>query len=105
MELPPLEETDLRIVELETDSGDTSSIYFLLERSISDSFDPQAFFDKLDVLFVDEDPDVDKLDDLFDEFGVLEMLDDEEFVELIDEGEIDPEDIHPSLYEFLTEED
>lgn len=105
MELPPLEDTDLRIIELETESGETSSIYFLIERSVSDTFDPQSFFDKLDTLFLDEEPDVDKLDDLFEEFGVLEMLDDEEFNDLIEEGEIDPEDIHPSLYEFLTEEE
>lgn len=100
----PFENTDLHIVEIETEDGSDTRLYFLLNQSELNTFDPQLFLDELDLVMPKVEKNPELFDSLLEKFNVLELFDQEDIEELIDEGMVDPEDLHQSLYDFYLAE-
>jgi hypothetical protein len=96
------EKTDLKIIELETEDGGEARLYLLIETVENTEFDMQKFIDDMDKVMplVDRNPNA--FDQMLDRNKVLEIFDEEDIEELIDEGVLDPEDLHQSVYEFYT---
>lgn len=96
------EKTDLKIIELETEDDGVARLYLLIETVEDVVFDMQKFIDDMDAVM----PQVDKNETIFDAMlsrnNVLEIFDEEDIEEMIDEGELDPEDLHQSIYEFYS---
>lgn len=101
------ENTDLKIIAWDTNNGTRAQLYILLEAGFSNSFDPYLLLEKMHDIEhdqTDEDEKDREFDDLMDLYGIIEIFEDEEINELIEENEIDPGDLHQSIYELVSRE-
>lgn len=102
--MTPFEHTDLKIIELETEDDTVARIYLLLDVTEEKEFDTDNFVTELDKVIPVMDRNPNAFDKLLDRLSILEIFDQEDIEELIDQGIIDPDDLHTSLYEFLLTE-
>jgi hypothetical protein len=100
----PFEETDLHIIELESEAGEITRLYLLNEIVEGQGFNADEFVAKMDEVLPKTDKQPELFDALLDEMNVIEIFDQGDIEELIDEGLIDPDDLHQSLYDFLAVE-
>jgi hypothetical protein len=96
------ENTDLKIIELETEDGGVARLYLLIETIEGTEFDMQKFIDDMDEVMPKVDKNPNAFDEMLNRNNVLEIFDEEDIEEMIDEGELDPEDLHQSIYEFYS---
>lgn len=100
-----LEQTGLLTYTAETEDGHEDFFAILIEKSNEESFSIDDFMAELSKIEADDN---DKLDeaiiDVMDKFSVIEMFDQDDIDELTEEGRIDPEDLHSSLFEVYSEE-
>ncbi len=100
----PFEETDLHVIELESENGEITRLYLLNEIVEDQPFNADEFVAKMDEVLPKTDKNPELFDALLDEMNVIEIFDQFDIEELIDEGLIDPDDLHQSLYDFLAVE-
>ncbi len=103
----PFDETDLQIITIESDSGGAVNLYLLMLNGEADQLDGEALLDEMQEIETSSADDSQKDLDyqrLLDRMGIIEIFDQEEIEELIEEGLIDPEDLHYSVYQIVSEE-
>lgn len=105
--MTPFESTDLKIIAWDEDNGTQRRFYILLDKKKSGSFDPYELLENMHQIehnLSGENEKDQAFDDLMESGGIIEIFEDEEIHELIEENEIDPEDLHQSLYDLVAEE-
>lgn len=102
--MTPFEETDLKIIELETEDDTVARLYLLIEVNPDEEFSTEKFVEELDKVLPIMDKNPNAFDNMLDKMSVIEIFDQEDVEELIDQGIVDPDDLHSSLYEFLLTE-
>lgn len=101
----PLENTSLLTYTAEDEDGNEEFFALMIEKSKEESFDIDVFMKDLnDIETEDDDALEEAILDVMDKYSVIEMFDQEDIDELTEEGRIDPEDLHSSLYEVIVEE-
>jgi hypothetical protein len=103
----PFENTDLKVVGWEYNDDEQILLFILLPKKASEVFNSDDFIRQLSTLensSLSEEIKDEKYEVLLEQYEILEIFEQEEISELTEKGEIDPEDIHQSLYEFLKEE-
>lgn len=101
------EHTDLKIIGWEIDDKQKLLLYVLLDKNNADKFDIDHFMNEilsLELENISEEIKDNKYELILDKFGIIEAFDQDEISDLTQQGEIDPEDIHQSLYELVKEE-
>lgn len=101
------EDTDLKIIAWDTDGHVQTRLYILLDARFADAFDPYDLLEKMHNIEHDQADETSKdreFDDLMEGNGIIEIFEDEEIHELIEDNEIDPEDLHQSLYDLVAGE-
>ncbi|TNE71665.1 hypothetical protein EP331_08990 [bacterium] len=101
----PFENTDLHIIELESDDNVITRLYLLNEVVEGVDFSVDDFVAEMDEVLPKADTKPELFDQLLDRMNVIEIFDQEDIEDLIDEGFVDPDDLHQSLYDFLATED
>ena len=101
----PFEHTDIKIIELETEDDLSTRIYLLIEVDPDNEFISEVFIEEMDRVLPKIDKNPELFDDMLDRLGVIDIFDQEDVEDLIDQGIVDPDDLHSSLYEFLATED
>jgi|GEM_PF-2091092 len=103
----PFNDTDLQIVNVEIDPDDSTSFYLLILADMADDLDLERLMDELAALEESDNDDDQKDNDyqeLLERMGIIEIFDQDEIEDMIEEGLINPEDLHYSLYQIATEE-
>ena len=100
-------DTDLQIITIENDFEDSTNLYLLIRASEMVNLDTEKLLDKLSDLETsdkDEDQKDDDYEELLERMGIIEIFDQDEIENLTEEGLIDPEDLHYSIYQIVAEE-
>lgn len=101
----PIEQTDIVVIGTQQDDGD-ELLALLIIKEADYSFSLDAFLDDLNE--IDESQDEDSLESeierVMQHHKVLEMYDSEELSEFLEDGDLDSDDLHASLYEIYREE-
>lgn len=103
----PFNDTDLQIITIKNDLEDSTSLYLLLHADMVELLDTESLLDELRDLEesnVDEDQKDDNYEELLERMGIIEIFDQDEIEHLTEEGMIDPEDLHYSVYQIVTDE-
>ncbi len=100
-------DTDLQIITIENDLEDSTSLYLLLHADMKEHLGTEKLLDELSDLETsdkDEDQKDDDYEELLERMGIIEIFDQDEIENLTEEGLIDPEDLHYSIYQIVAEE-
>ena len=103
----PFENTDLKIIGWKFNYDEQILLFILLPKKYSEVFNSEEFINQLTTLdnsSLSEDIKDEKYEELLEQYEILEIFEQEEISELTGKGDIDPDDLHQSLYEFLKEE-
>lgn len=103
----PFNDTDLQIANVEIDPDDSMSFYLLMSADRAADLDLEKLMDELAALEESDNDDDQKDDDyqkLLERMGIIEIFDQDGIEDMIEEGLIDPEDLHYSLYRIAAEE-
>jgi len=100
-------DTDLQIITIENDLEDSTNLYLLLHADARENLETEKLLDELSDLETsdkDEDQKDDDYEELLERMGIIEIFDQDEIENLTEEGLIDPEDLHYSIYQIVSEE-
>ena len=103
----PFNDTDLQIINIEIDPEDSTNLYLLMSADMAEELDLENLLDQLAALEESDNDDDQKDEDyqeLLERTGIIEIFDQDEIEDLLEEGLIDPEDLHYSLYQITAEE-
>ena len=98
------EDTDLKIAGWEIGEDQKIMLFILLDKKNIDKYDLDGFMNdilSLELLTVSEEEKDKRYEDLLDRYGIIEVFDQEEISELSENGNIDPDDLHYSLYKLI----
>ncbi|HKJ33576.1 MAG TPA: hypothetical protein VKA34_17200 [Balneolales bacterium] len=100
-------QTDLKIVGWEIDKDEKILLFVLIDKNNIDKYNIDDFMNEvlaLETSLLSEEDKDQEYDELLERYGIIEVFDQEEISELTESGDIDPEDLHSSLYELMREE-
>ena len=100
-------DTDLQIITIENDLDDSTNLYLLIQAEAKENLDTEKLLDELSDLETSakgEDQKDEDYDELLERMGIIEIFDQDEIENLTEDGLIDPEDLHYSIYQIVAEE-
>ena len=100
-------DTDLQIITIENDLDDSTNLYLLIRAEMKENLDTEKLLNELSDLEAsgkDEDQKDDDYEELLERMGIIEIFDQDEIENLTEDGLIDPEDLHYSIYQIVSEE-
>lgn len=101
------DDTDLHIFTIESNSEDSTSLYLLMYADKRQSLNIESILDELRAIVESDNSDDQKDEDyeeLLERMGIIEIFDQDEIEDLTDDGFIDPEDLHYSIYQIVADE-
>ena len=99
--------TDLHIFTVENDLEDSTSLYLLMYADKQQNLNIESLLDELRALVESDKIDDQKDEDyeaLLERMGIIEIFDQDEIENLTEDGFIDPEDLHYSIYQIVADE-
>jgi hypothetical protein len=101
----PFEQTDIVVIGTEQDEGD-ELLALLIIKEAGHSFSFDDFLEDLSTIEDEQDENAleAEIERVMASHRVLEMYDSEDLSEFLEDGELDSDDLHESLYEIYKEE-
>jgi len=100
-------ETDLQVISVENDFEESTTFYLLVLAQSSAGLNARKLLDALQDLEASDKSDGQKDEDyvnLLEQMGIIEIFDQDEVEDLTEDGLIDPEDLHYSIYQIVADE-